>query len=115
MKKTTKIWCCISIVAVVAIAVVLIVLQPWKPKQPEVIKIGAILPLTGDGAVFGEECKQGILLAVKNFALDNPKSTKYEIVFEDSKGKPEEAIGAYWVVDEHVFCVNCTTRFEGRV
>ncbi len=53
-----------------------------KPQEKPVVKIGAILPLSGDLAVWGNSEKQGILLAQENLSKD--LKNKYEIVFEDS-------------------------------
>ena len=47
-----------------------------------VIKIGAILPLSGDLAVWGNSEKQGLILAQENLPTDF--KNKYELVFEDS-------------------------------
>jgi branched-chain amino acid transport system substrate-binding protein len=96
MKKTTKIWCGISIVAVVAIAVVLIVLQPWKPKQPEVIKIGVIAPFSGDGAIYGEYAKNGIEMALSEInSADGINGVPLEIIYEDDKLDAKEGVSAF--------------------
>lgn len=55
----------------------------------EVVKIGAILPLTGPTAYLGEGEKFGMELALKNRTQTTPK---IEIVFEDSQGKPDVAV-----------------------
>ena len=47
-----------------------------------VIKIGAILPLSGDLAIWGNGKKQGLLLAQENLSQDT--KNKYEIIIEDS-------------------------------
>ena len=51
-----------------------------KTDKP-VVKIGAILPLSGDLAVWGNSEKQGLLLAQE----DLPHSTKYsyQLIFDD--------------------------------
>jgi len=96
MKKTTKIWCSISIVAVVAIAVILIVLQPWKPKQPEVIKIGVINSLTGSAAPYGENIQNGINLAVEEINSDGGIiGKKIELLVEDDGTDPKIAVTAF--------------------
>ncbi len=46
------------------------------------IKIGAILPLSGDLAIWGNSEKQGLLLAKEN--LPPELKNQYELVFEDS-------------------------------
>ncbi|RMD57361.1 MAG: hypothetical protein D6828_03820 [Nitrospirae bacterium] len=52
----------------VLLAVILIgslfLINGCKKQEPETIKIGAILPLTGDAAQYGEWAKNGISLAV---------------------------------------------------
>jgi branched-chain amino acid transport system substrate-binding protein len=83
----------ITIGAVVVIAVVAIGI--WQSRKPEgkVIKIGAILPLTGPAASFGEYAKDGIDLAVEE--INKSSNLKFAVVYEDSKGQPKEAIAAY--------------------
>ena len=60
------------------------------------IKIGAILPLTGDAAQYGNNDKDGILLAVKE-ANDagGIKGHKIEVVFEDCQTDARLAISAF--------------------
>jgi len=59
--------------------------------KTEVIKIGAILPLTGNIAYFGEYETRALKVAEKLF--NNPDSTfQYELIYEDSKNDPKTAI-----------------------
>jgi branched-chain amino acid transport system substrate-binding protein len=55
----------------------------------EVIKIGVILPLTGDLASYGVDAKRGIELAYLSLGRD---TLKYKLIFENSKGQPSEAV-----------------------
>lgn len=55
----------------------------------EKIKIGFIGPLTGDAASYGESIKRGVKLAQREMALEN-----LELIFEDSKCDPKEAVNA---------------------
>lgn len=59
------------------------------------VKIGAILPLTGDAAVYGEYTKSGILLGLKavNKHLEK-KHIKVQVVFEDSKAEAKTGVAA---------------------
>lgn len=88
-----KLWIIIGIVVVVALVVVLVVTQ--TKKEPKEIKIGAILPLTGDAAKYGIETKEGI-----DMALDEINSSggildrKLKILYEDSKMDPKEGVNA---------------------
>lgn len=66
-----------------------------KGKKPETIKIGAILPLTGDAAVYGNNDRQGIDLAVE---IANVKGgvngRKIVVVYEDNRGDAKTAVSA---------------------
>lgn len=57
--------------------------------SPEVIKIGFMGPLTGDAASYGQSIKRGVDLAYRDANLDN-----VEIVYEDSKCDPKEAVSS---------------------
>lgn len=62
-------------------------------KQPEMYKIGAILPLTGNVAWLGENAKNGIQLAIEEInSSGGIKGKKLEIIFEDSKLEPKEGV-----------------------
>ncbi|MFH1402319.1 MAG: penicillin-binding protein activator [Patescibacteria group bacterium] len=60
-----------------------------EPTTDEVIKIGVILPLSGDLAHAGEDAKNGINLAKENF-----KDEKIEFIFEDSYGTKQGTVSA---------------------
>jgi branched-chain amino acid transport system substrate-binding protein len=91
----------ITIGAVVVIAVVAIGI--WQSRKPEgkVIKIGAILPLTGPGAIFAQYIQEGVELAVHELA--ESQKVRLEILYEDSKTQPKEGVSAYakLVATEH--------------
>ena len=57
--------------------------------------IGSILPLTGDGASYGKEIKNGIDLAVEQ---ENERGgvsgRKIAVRYEDSAGDPKQAVSA---------------------
>jgi branched-chain amino acid transport system substrate-binding protein len=66
-----------------------------KPQESKDIKIGAILPLTGDGAKYGGAAKKGIELALGE--LNNKggiKGIKIKIIYEDSQGVPKDGVSA---------------------
>lgn len=66
-----------------------------KKKEAEPIKIGAILPLTGDIAEYGERCKKGIDLAVEEINNQGGINGRIlEIIYEDSKGVAKEGVAA---------------------
>jgi branched-chain amino acid transport system substrate-binding protein len=60
-------------------------------REEDVIKIGAILPLTGRLAVMGEVERNAMLLAQEEV---NRENKKIEIIFEDGKGNPTDAVTA---------------------
>jgi len=60
-----------------------------KGKKEEVIKIGAILPLTGNVSLFGGWLKDGIEFAVSQSGLPA------EVIYEDNMGKASKAVDAF--------------------
>lgn len=64
-------------------------------KKPEVYKIGAILPLTGKAAIYGQWIQQGMTLALEEVnPQEGTKGRKIEIIYEDSGGGPKDAVTA---------------------
>jgi len=90
MKKTIFI---IALVVVVLFTMV-ITFGCGKEKETNIIRIGAILPLTGPYANFGVEEQRGMDLAVEEI---NSKglNNQIQIIYEDSKGDPKLGISAY--------------------
>jgi branched-chain amino acid transport system substrate-binding protein len=88
-----KIWIVTGFSLVVALAIVLIVTQ--TKKEPKEIRIGAILPLTGDVAMYGEVVKNAMDLAVVELNEEGGiKGKNLIITYEDSQAKPELATNA---------------------
>jgi len=88
-----KIWIGVLILIIAALAVLLVVTQ--TKRGPEEIKIGAILPLTGEAAKYGKSAKRGIDLALEEInAKGGIKGKKLTIIYEDSKGNPKEGVSA---------------------
>ncbi|MDR0505975.1 MAG: penicillin-binding protein activator [Dysgonamonadaceae bacterium] len=85
-----KVFITIGVIAVVAIGV-LVWLNKENEKQ-EIIKIGAILPLTGDLAKYGQSGKNAIELAINEYNGNHQQ--KIEVVFEDDKGESKTAINS---------------------
>lgn len=64
-------------------------------KNEKEIKIGVVLPLTGDGAAYGQKEKNGIELAILEAnKAGGINGKKIEAIYEDSKGIPAPAIAA---------------------
>ena len=64
-------------------------------KEEEVIKIGAILPMTGQAASYGKWMKQGIEIAVDEInETGGISGKKFEVIFEDSKSDNRVGVDA---------------------
>ncbi|MEO0264941.1 MAG: ABC transporter substrate-binding protein [candidate division WOR-3 bacterium] len=92
-----KIW--LIVLAIIIIAVIFIgIYLTQKPSQKEqVIKIGAILPLTGNLSIIGVPEKQGIEMGVEKVNQDFKKigvPLRLEVIFEDTQGDPKNAVSA---------------------
>ena len=79
-----------------------------KSKSNEdVIKIGVMLPLTGEGANWGNNAKMAIELAIDEIKTKNTKY-KYEFIFEDSHTDSKTAISAFTKlveIDRVKYCI----------
>ena len=67
--------------------------EETQTNNKPVIKIGAILPLTGDNSVVGTAVKSGILAAIEDKEKENLKY-HYEAVFEDNQQSPAKSVTA---------------------
>lgn len=83
--------------AKIIIGLIVIVVLVWagysltKPREIAPIKIGAILPLTGDLATYAEGMRNAINLAVENSGMKD----KVQVIFEDDHGcLPTDAVSA---------------------
>jgi branched-chain amino acid transport system substrate-binding protein len=87
MKTTQKSWLIASLVTVAVITIVLIIVnrQSGKPQQ---MQVGAIIPLTGDVATYGDSLKKGFDLAAEE------TGGQIQVVYEDSKANPSEGVSA---------------------
>ena len=92
MKKKSIIWTIIAL-AVIAGAVYLFNQKNVTNDGKKAIKIGAILPLTGDLAQYGQFGKQGLEIALQEFREDHP-DVDVSIVIEDDKGQVKTASSA---------------------
>lgn len=82
--------------ALAGILLCLIVILAWvtfSESQSGTIKIGAVLPLTGDSAAWGEQGKYGIELAVEEInAKGGINGKKLKVIYEDSQAVPKNAV-----------------------
>jgi branched-chain amino acid transport system substrate-binding protein len=69
--------------------------QDTKKEEIGVIKIGAILPLTGNAALYGSNDREGIDLAVDlSNAEGGINGGKITVLYEDSKGEAKTGVSA---------------------
>lgn len=62
-------------------------------KEPETVKIGAILPLTGPGALWGNNTRKGAEIAVDEInRAGGINNKKLVLISEDSKGEAKEGV-----------------------
>jgi len=93
MKKTTRrgvIGLAIGLTAVTGIG---IWSSQWRT-DPDVVKVGAIVTLTGSGAEIGALTKRGLDLGVAA-ANRELKGKRIELIYEDSKTQPADGVSAF--------------------
>lgn len=96
-KMDRAIWTATAVIVLIIIAAVLLTINPTGNFiREEVIKIGALLPLTGNAAIYGESMRQGVDLAVEEInEAGGMYGKRVEILWEDSKGDSKEAVSAF--------------------
>ena len=62
--------------------------------KPEVVRIGAILPLSGAGAGAGNQHLHGLQLAIEELNASNP-DVRYELVVDSDQSDPGAAVDAF--------------------
>lgn len=100
MSKTAKIFW--GIVVIVVLGVIYFITAPKKANGPDTtelprgtLKIGAVLPLTGDGAAYGLPLQRAASLALNEVNLSGGvKGQPLEIIWEDGKCDAKEATSA---------------------
>lgn len=65
---------------------------PTNNTESPSLRIGAMLPLTGDNASYGVDCRKGMELALEEYNASH--QSKANIVFEDTKADPKVAVSA---------------------
>lgn len=78
----------IRVLAVLAIMGIAMLLTGCPSQE---IKIGAVLPLSGEAALYGEAVRKGIELAYEEISADAEYATQIEIEVVDSESDPEKA------------------------
>ena len=94
VNNITKIWMLIGVLALIILTIIVVPLMQ-KPKA-ETVKIGAVLPLTGVESRQGELIRNSILMAQEEINAEGGINDKMlQIVLEDDKSEPRDAVTAY--------------------
>src|SRR5690349_15359937 len=81
---------------VAALAVIVIAVRVRRDDPGQVIKIGAILPLTGPLAQLQDQLKSGMELAVKEINDSGGiNGKKLVIVYQDNQNDPRQSVSAF--------------------
>jgi branched-chain amino acid transport system substrate-binding protein len=82
----------VFLIAAVSLA---LVFGSCQNKQ-DVVKIGAVFPLTGSGAYYGQSLKQGVDLAVEVVnATGGINGRRLEVIYEDSRTDPRTGVSGF--------------------
>lgn len=95
MKKTAIVLAALTLTIVVGAIAFCGCVEKKPEAKLEEIKVGAILPLTGDLAVYGENIKKGIDLAVEE--INNKggiNGTNITALYKDNEGKRDKTVSA---------------------
>lgn len=80
------------LIGIVVVIIVVIIASHKNPNVNKTVKIGVILPLTGDLAFLGEPAKQAAQFAIEDMVSSS--SLKYQLIFEDDQFNGQRAATA---------------------
>ncbi len=83
----------IGIIVVIIIAIAVVV-SGNKQETPESLKLGLMLPLSGDYAVAGQNMQKGMLLALDAYKAEHP-GVQIDVVIEDDAYDATKGVSAY--------------------
>jgi branched-chain amino acid transport system substrate-binding protein len=87
MKRKATVWLLLTLI--------MVLLSPPLLHADDTVKVGVILPITGDKAKFGEIEKRSFEMALEEInAAGGVKGKKLEFLFEDDTGRPDVARSA---------------------
>jgi len=88
-----KAWLGVAVIAI--LAAIVVVFLTTRQQQADTITIGAVLPLSGSAAPYGQNAQRGIDLAISEINASSGVNGKHVVVlYEDSKTEPKEAVAA---------------------
>ena len=71
------------------------VVPATRPGGENDITVGAILPLTGDAAQYGQAARRGLELAIEKVNAERLTPAKMAVEFEDDQADPKRAVSAF--------------------
>jgi branched-chain amino acid transport system substrate-binding protein len=84
-----------GLVLLAVIAIVIVVVKSRRSEPSNTVRVGAILPMTGTSANYGELMSRGISVAADEFNASRAKdSPSLDVVIEDSKSTPRDGLSA---------------------
>lgn len=82
----------------IAVLVLVAIISGWyfhNNRQPDMLKIGVLFPLTGDAASYGEKGQKAIDMAIEQINADGGIHGKnVVVVYEDSRAEPQTGVAA---------------------
>lgn len=95
-----------SYLGAIVILILLVALVTFVGKEKnsgEMIKIGALLPMSGTAGVYGECQYNGALLAIEEANMnEGVNANKYELILQDTKGDTKESLNAYSNIKDQI-------------
>ncbi len=97
MQKVNKWWSSVILTGIITIMLPAMATSlGCAKKEDKEIKIGAILPLTGDAALYGDSLKKGVDLALTQInSKGGIKGRPVTVTYEDSKAVPAAGVAAF--------------------
>lgn len=95
MQKKTWLWMAPLLLVVAAIMITLILSRGKGDSDSRLVTVGAVLPLTGSAAVWGQNARMGIDLAVSEInATGGVNGRPLRVLYEDSRSDTKDATSA---------------------
>ncbi len=91
MKKSKDIWFVVAVIAAMVLFSLLFIAKN-KSSEKQTVKIGVVLPLTGNSAIIGEPKKRAFEIALEQY---NKNNQELEIIYENSLGTAKDGIAAF--------------------
>jgi len=86
----------LKLLGLLLVSSVLVQLSGCGEDAANEVKIGVILPLTGEAAFYGESVKNGLDLAAEGAnASGGIKGASISLIYEDSRAMPAEGVSAF--------------------